>query len=310
MNKPLATKTAAGILAVAFTFGAPARDVHAQDALQQVKALYASAAYEDALTMVSRIQLSGVKPEVEQYRVFCLVALGRTAEAEKAIAGVVKEDPAFLPDATETSPRIHEMFTRVRRTLVPEIAQRMYLEGRSALDRRDREAAMAKFTALVSLVDTTFKDSPEMEREEPMLGELKLLASGFLDLSRAAADAKPKPDPTPTSPNRTGLAGESDGAAATVARASVQVTPAVPIRQELPAWMPSDVSNRREFRGAIRVFISEAGRVTGVELAPGIHPLYDRQLQLAAKTWEYQPAMKNGVPIASEKVIEVVLKPR
>jgi hypothetical protein len=310
MNKPLATKTAAGILAVAFAFGAPARDLYAQDALQQVKALYASAAYEDALTMVSRIQLSGVKPEVEQYRVFCLVALGRTAEAEKAIAGVVKEDPAFLPDATETSPRIHEMFTRVRRTLVPEIAQQMYLEGRGALDRRDREAAMAKFSALVSLIDATFKDSPEMEREEPMLGELKLLASGFLDLSRAAAaEAKPKPETTPTPTGTTGLVGESGGAAAVV-RAPVQVTPAVPIRQELPAWLPPDVSNRREFRGAIRVFISEAGRVTGVELAPAIHPLYDRQLQLAAKTWEYQPAMKNGVPIASEKVIEVVLKPR
>ena len=195
MNKPLATKTAAGILAVALTFGAPARDAHAQDALQQVKALYASAAYEDALTMVSRIQLSGVKPEVEQYRVFCLVALGRTAEAEKVIAGVVKEDPAFLPDATETSPRIHEMFTRVRRTLVPEIAQQMYLEGRSALDRREREAAMAKFSALVSLVDATFKDSPEMEREEPMLGELKLLASGFLDLSCAPP---PKRSRSPT----------------------------------------------------------------------------------------------------------------
>ena len=210
--------------------------MHAQDALQQVKALYASAAYEDALTMVSRIQLSGVKPEVEQYRVFCLVALGRTAEAEKAIAGVVKEDPAFLPDATETSPRIHEMFTRVRRTLVPEIAQQMYLEGRSALDRREREAAMAKFSALVALIDATFKDSPEMERDEPMLGELKLLASGFLDLSRAAPPKRSR-SPNRLRRRRAHRPGgrERLPRRATVARASVQVTPAVPIRQDAAA---------------------------------------------------------------------------
>ena len=91
---------------------------HAQESLQQVKALYASAAYEDALSMVGRLQATGRKPEFEQYRVYCLVALGRTAEAEKAIASVVVENPTFLPDAEETSPRIQEMFLRIRKGLV------------------------------------------------------------------------------------------------------------------------------------------------------------------------------------------------
>ena len=66
---------------------------HGQESLQQVKALYASAAYEDALSMVGRLQATARKPEFEQYRVYCLVALGRTAEAEKAIASVVVEHP-------------------------------------------------------------------------------------------------------------------------------------------------------------------------------------------------------------------------
>lgn len=299
-------RTAAGLFVVGLGL-ASAADARAQDALQQVRVLYASAAYEDALSMAARMQASGVKPEVEQYRVFCLVALGRTAEAEKAIATVVKEDPAFLPDASETSPRIHEMFNRVRRTLVPEIAQRMYLDARGALDRRDRDAAMAKFTALVTLIDTTIKESPELEQEEPMLGELKLLASGFLDLSKAVAEARPKAEPVAPAP--VGTSGRT-AAGTTAAREPLQIMPALPVRQELPAWNPPDPANRREFRGAIRVFISETGRVTGAELAPGIHPLYDRQLLAAAKSWEYQPATKNGVAIASEKVIEVVLKPR
>jgi hypothetical protein len=303
-------RTAAGLLVIGLGMGFAA-EAHAQDALQQVRVLYASAAYEDALSMAARMQATGVKPEVEQYRVFCLVALGRTAEAEKAIAAVVKEDPAFLPDASETSPRIHEMFNRVRRTLVPEIAQRMYLDARGALDRRDRDAATAKFTALVTLIDTTFKDSPELEQEEPMLGELKLLASGFLDLSKAAAEAKLKAEPVaPSLPVGTAGRTAAPSSSPAASREPLQITPALPVRQELPAWNPPDPANRREFRGAIRVFISEAGRVTGAELSPGIHPLYDRQLLAAAKSWEYQPATKNGIAIASEKVIEVVLKPR
>ena len=308
MNKQFVRNTAAWLFCAGMTIGGFAPQASAQDALQQVKTLYASAAYEDALTMVSRIQLNGMKPEVEQYRVFCLVALGRTAEAEKAIATVVKEDPAFLPDATETSPRIHEMFSRVRRSLVPEIAQRMYVDGRAALDRRERDVAMAKFSALVSLIDSTFKDNPEIEREEPMLAELRLLAVGFLDLTRAVAEAKPKSDAAVDGP--AGVNGAASAAGAAAAREPVQITPALAVRQELPTWTPPDPSSRREFRGAIRVVISDTGRVTSAELAPGVHPLYDRQLLAAAKAWEYQPAMKNGVAIASEKVIEVVLKPR
>ena len=82
------------------------------------------------------------------------------------------------------------------------------------------------------------------------------------------------------------------------------------MKQDLPVWVPTDQATRREFRGAIRVYITETGAVTRAELSQVVHPAYDRQLLLAAKTWAYQPAMKDGVPIASEKVIEVVLKPR
>jgi hypothetical protein len=267
----------------------------AQDSLQNVKTLYASAAYEDALTVLGRLLAAQRRPEYEQYRVFCLVALGRTAEAERAIASVVAEYPAFVPDAQETSPRIREMFSRVRRALVPEIAQRMYLQARTALDRKDKTAE-AQFEALVALIDSTSKGKADGEGEEPMLSELRLLASGFLDLSRAATvRAERQVDPVPTlSPSA----------------AAPEITSPVPLKQALPVWVPPDQASQREFRGAIRVFISDAGRVTGAELAPPIHPVYDRLLLQAAKTWEYQPALRNGAPTASEKLIEVVLRPR
>ena len=92
--------------------------------------------------------------------------------------------------------------------------------------------------------------------------------------------------------------------------ASVDIIAPIPIKQDLPAWNPTEPMMRREFRGALRVIISEAGRVTDAALAPSVHPAYDRLLLAAARTWHYQPALRNGSPVASEKVIEVVLKPR
>jgi hypothetical protein len=277
---------------------------YGQETLQQVKALYSSAAYEEALTMVGRLEATSRRPEFEQYRVFCLVALGRTAEAEKVIASVVVENPAFVPDAVETSPRIQEMFLRIRRALVPEIAQRMYVDARAALNRKDKESAAIQFAALVQLIDSAAQAEAgaddSSDSAEPMLSELRLLASGFLDLVRALPD--PKPAPAPETP-KPALRAQAISAVA-------DLTSPVPVKQDLPAWVPPDQASRREFRGAIRVFISEVGRVVGAEISPAIHPAYDRQLLLATKGWEYQPALKNGSPVASEKVIEVVLRPK
>jgi len=266
------------------------------DALQQIKSLYASAAYEDALSAIARAQASGRRLEFEQYRVFCLVALGRTAEAERAIASVVQTDPSFVPDTNNMSPRIRDLFTKTRRALVPEIAHRLYVEARESLDRQDKAAANAKFEAVVRLIDSTndAKLQQDGDADEPLLSELRLLASGFLDLSRAT-EARAAAAPPATRP---------------AAAASVDITAPTPLKQELPAWTPTDPLMRREFRGAVRVYISEAGRVTDAELAPSIHPSYDRLLLAAARTWQYAPALRNGSPVASEKLIEVVLKPR
>ena len=270
------------------------------DALQQVKSLYASAAYEDALSVIARAQASGRRVEFEQYRVFCLVALGRTAEAERAIASVVQADPSFVPDTSDMSPRIRDLFTKTRRALVPEIAHRLYVEAREALDRQDKAAATTKFEAVVRLIDSSTDDKLKQggEAEEPLLSELRLLAAGFLDLSRATAARAAATGAPPRQPAPAG------------SPASIDITAPTPIKQELPAWTPPDPTMRREFRGAVRVYISEAGRVTDAELSPSIHPSYDRVLLAAARTWQYAPALRNGSPVASEKLIEVVLKPR
>jgi TonB family protein len=270
----------------------------AQESLQAAKDLYASAAYEDALRVLSRLNAGDVQREVARYRVFCLIALGRTVEAEKAIQTVVDGDPLYVPDSADVSPRIRELFVRTRQQLVPEIARRMYAEAKSALNRKDSAAAIAGFESLVRLIDGS-ENSTEGD-----LGELRFLAVAFLDLSRATMVAQQAPTERLTRPAVSQPVNE------TAARVP-EVIPPVAIRQMMPKWVPSDAMSRQApFRGSIRVMISASGSVEGAEMVRPIHPMYDTLLLQAARSWEYQPARRDGVALASEQIVQVELKPR
>src|SRR5262249_22603931 len=70
----------------------------AQDTLTRAKELYVTASYEEALDVLNRLQRttpSAESNEIAAYQVFCLLALGRTDDAQKAIAGLVAADPLY-----------------------------------------------------------------------------------------------------------------------------------------------------------------------------------------------------------------------
>ena len=264
------------------------RVVAAQDSLQAVKELYASAAYEDALSAVAKFD-SSAEPnlEAEEYRVYCLVALGRVDDAERVVETLLKARPEYRPDPAQASPRIQTLFSTVRRRIGPTLVKSYYQQGRVAMERKDREGAIAQFEAMLRIANDADV------RNEATVAELRELGSGFLELSKALP-AKPKsvdPVSAPVAP-----------------RASVIVPPAV-IQQRLPPWIPDPVSRATEFRGAIRVQISAEGKVVNAEILKSVHPAYDQSLLRAAKTWLYEPAKKDGVPIASEKTVEVAVAP-
>jgi TonB family protein len=276
--------------AFVLVFAAMASPLAAQDVLQRVKDLYASAAYEDALSAVGKIDGGGGSSlETEEYRIFCLVALGRMNEAEQAVESVLTSHPEYRPDSAQASPRIQSLFSQVRRRVGPALVKRMYQQGRAAMERKDREEAVAKFEGMLRIAD-----DPDI-RSDASISELKELGSGFLELSKALP-AKPKP------------AEVAPAASAAASRPSVIVPPSV-IQQKLPPWVPDPVSRATEFRGAIRVQISAEGRVINVELIRSVHPAYDQALLRAARTWLYEPAKKDGVAIPSEKTVEVAVTP-
>lgn len=267
---------------------AAAPRVAAQDSMQSVRELYASAAYEDALTAVGKID-SPAEPnlEAEQYRVFCLVALGRMDEAAQAVESVLTLQPEYRPNSADASPRIQTLFSQVRRKIGPTLVKRLYQQGRTAMDRKDREEAVAQFEKMLRIAND------DDVRNEASMAELRELGSGFLELSKALPSKAKPAEPAPV---------------AAAPKPSVVVPPVV-IQQRLPPWIPDPVSRAAEFRGAVRVQISADGKVTNAEILKSVHPAYDQSLLRAAKTWVYEPAKKDGVPIPSEKTVEVAVTP-
>jgi tetratricopeptide (TPR) repeat protein len=185
-----------------------------QEALQKIKALYAAAAYEDVLAVITTLPSEARVQPIDQYRAFCLIALGQTKQAQEAIEALIAADPSYAPDPADISPRVVDVFNATRQRVLPAVTKRLYLEAKVALDRKDRDAAIARFQELLRVIDGASELSD--------FADLRVLASGFLDLSRAlpaAAAAAPEraaapaasPSSTTTAPASGTMAAPSAG---------------------------------------------------------------------------------------------------
>jgi TonB family protein len=279
----------------------------AAESLQTVKAMYAAAAYEDALAALNTPGVEGGTTELQQYRVFCLVALGRQTEAENAMEALIAADPLYVFDPAETSPRVQEVFNRRRQQLLPEIAKRTYTDARGALDRKERGEAISQFERLLTIIDS-------VQEPPASLSELRVLASGFLDLSRAlpapapARASEPAPGPAVGTATATAAASPSAAAARGAGTPVIETRP-VALKQTLPPWNPPDALSRRAtYSGALQITIDATGRVIAAEIVRGVHPLYDGALLRAAREWLYEPSRRNDVPISADLLVEINLQ--
>jgi tetratricopeptide (TPR) repeat protein len=276
----------------------------AQDSLDPVRNLYASAEYEEALTAIGRLKsnaaLRGVV-EIDRYRALCLIALGRSAEANQAIETTVTLDPLYQPAAADASPRVREAFAAVRYRVLPTVVRSLYASAKAAYDRK-------AFAEAADGLDKTVRVIDNLEGRNPELDDLRMLAAGFLDLSKAAI-AKPSLPPPPAS--------TPAQASVNVVKSPVAFEPAPPLpfsnvvakRQDLPPLPFSLATTKGLYRGAIEVEINEDGNVVGVRVIQSVHVLYDPLLLVAARDWKYEPARIDGRPTAVHKRVEVVLKP-
>jgi TonB family protein len=293
------------LLAAATVRGQESRDLAA------ARDLYASAAYDDALALLNRLRATehpaGQSRAIEQYRAFCLLALGRASDAEQAIEAVVAAEPMYLPSASDASPRVRSAFTTVRRRMLPTIIQQQYSQAKAAFDRKEFAAAAEGFRqVLAALADPDVAS----EAKQPPLVDLLQLASGFAELSAKASappplPPAPAPAPAPV-PAMVAAAPSSIPPPPRIYSAGdANVTAPIALNQVLPTY-PGQVMIPRS--GKIEVVIDEAGAVESAVMTGSVSIAYDRLAIAATKSWKFKPATVDGRPVKFRKIVQVTIR--
>lgn len=274
-----------------------------QDSVAAARDLYASAAYEDALAVLNRLPGSSRADEtrtIEQYRAFCLLALGRAAEAEHAIETVVSADPMYRPSG-DLSPRVRAAFTDVRRRILPSIIQQKYAQAKAAYDRKEYASAAEQFGGVLE----TMSD-PDVAAmvDRPPLSDMRMLATGFKDLAASAAAPPPIPAAPTPAPTPAPVAAVPK-APRVYTTNDAEVIPPVALKQDLPAY-PGQVLVPRQ--GMVEVLIDENGLVEAAMMRVSVTSVYDQLAVAAARSWRYRPATLNGAPVKYRKAVQVTIK--
>jgi TonB family protein len=301
MKHPLSL---ASITVIALTIGAaPAA---ADNTLADAQDLYAQASYEQALTV-----LDGLNPKeaatlaegqaIRRYRALCLLALGRSSDAESAVEDMVRADPAITP-SEDLPPRLQTIVQQVRGRVVRELVRQGYEQGRDLYAKEQFDAAAAELKRVVALLD----DPTLGLTNDPAFTDLRLLVDGFMKLATAARTAEPAP---------VGTAGEAPAGPAMVrtdpaARTELGLVPPEPILQDIPPFPRTASALLSRNEGELEIDVSADGRVTGARIVVSMHPVYDVMLAAAARNWRYQPARRYGEPVAYTKRVHIRLQPR
>jgi hypothetical protein len=279
-----------------------------QESLTAARDLYASAAYEDALEVLNRLppasRPAAEAHAIEQYRAFCLLALGRTTEAEHAIEAVISGEPMYQP-AGEVSPRVRVAFSDVRRRMLPTIIQQQYAQSKAAFDRKEFAAAASGFARVLEVMADP---AAAAAVNQPPLSDLRTLAAGFRDLSVSAAAPPPlpvvaAPPPVPVAP----VPPPPPAAPRIYMGVEPNVVPPITLHQELPSFPGTPLVGKQ---GLIEIVIDETGAVESAVMRTPVTPAYDSLALAAAKTWRYRPASADGVPVKFRKAIQISVKPR
>jgi hypothetical protein len=299
----------------------------AQDPLSAARDLYASASYDEALVMLTGLRdASGpatMVEQVDQYRAFCLFALGRHAEAQKVAEGLISKNPLLQLDRADASPRIAAMFTEVRRTLLPALVREQYKLARTTLDSNDFANALSGFVRVKAMLE----EADRLKTPDATLSDMHLLVDGFLDLTRnrqealrressgssgqasaaeaapqpapavAAAADKPEPQARPADRNIYDISASDVSAPVVV----VQNVPALP-RSLVPFMQSASTTVHLD------VLIDERGEVELVTVRNSRYPAYNDILLRAARSWRYMPALKDGQPVKFLRTIAIVLQ--
>jgi len=323
------------VIVGALLVGAAGAALSGQDLLSAAKDQYASAAYEDALSTLSRLDgeaAPDVARQADEYRAFCLYALGRTGEAESVAESLIRKEPLLRLAAADASPRLESMFSDVRKRLLPSLIRERYRVARTAVDQKSFSAAEPSLADARRMI----AEAERLGVRDDGLADLSVLVDGFLQLIKSNADQRVAaqqapaavvpnapaavPDrpaaPAPSAsraeaPSATRAAGVAKTAAIVPQVYSVAdegITPPVVIEQKMP---PMTLEMQRivktiKANGMLDVVIDESGRVVDVTVRRSMNSSIDTLIVRAARNWKYRPAMKDGEPVRYSKTLLLV----
>jgi len=305
--------------------------LNAQDPLSAAKDLYASAAYEDALSTLSRLDgaAPGLARQADEYRAFCLYALGRTREAESVAESIIRKEPLARLDAADASPRLEALFAGVRKRLLPSLIRERYRVAKAALEQKNLAGAEPQLAEARLMIG----EAERLGVKDEGLSDLSVLVDGFLQLIRSAADQRAAPVPAAAAPAVTvasaaaprpaepspaaGPRGVAPSAAPAPMSANAAqiysvedegVAPPVVVEQRMPAMSieMQTVTKASKSSGAIDVVIDETGRVVDATIRQSLNSSFDLLMVRSARTWKYRPAMKDGTPVRYRKTLILV----
>jgi hypothetical protein len=242
---------------------------------------------------------------------------------------IIRRDPLARLDSGDASPRLEQMFTDVRKRLLPSLVRERFKAARSALDEKSYTVAGPALTDARLMIAEVEK----LGVQDDGLADLKVLVDGFLQLIRLEAERRPSSPPAAASasvadqpgrapqgatlaapppaapqsaPARTTPAPTAAAAPATAAgNARIYllddegVSPPVALDQRMPP-MPVEIRQllkARDQNGVLDVTIDETGRVVDVMIRRSLNPFVDSLIVESARGWRYRPAMKDGVPV-------------
>lgn len=318
------------IVIVAVVLGTAGAAAGAQDSLVAARDLYAAAAYEDALSTLSHVDKAAapqIARQADEYRAFCLFALGRTGEAETIAESLIRKEPLARLDAVDASPRVEGMFADVRKRLLPSLIRERFRTARSALDDKQFNEAEPPLSEARLMID----EAQALGVRDDTLADLSVLVDGFLQLIRSTADQHASLEsasgvPAGGAASRAGAPAaapvSSDPRAGFAAATATNFTsgskvysigddgvaPAVALRQRMPAMATELMTITRSSKrnAMLDLLIDETGGVVSATMRESLNSSFDALILRAARTWKYRPAVKDGVPVRYLKTLVLV----
>ena len=240
-----------------------------EDSLSAARDLYAAANYEDALLVLDKLRTANPRQDegsaIEQYRAFCLLALGRPADAQQAIEAVVAAQP-LLPALRRGS--VAARAVGVQRCAAPDAAGHHPAEVRAG-EGGVRSKGIQLAEAASNRCSTSWRiPMSARPRVSLPLGTHRTLAAGFHGAERVGGRAPralapapllpPAPPPEPAPPR---IYGSEDA----------NVVAPVTIEQALPPF--SFVTGTTLMQGNLEVVIDERGAVESAVIRRSIYPV-------------------------------------